>query len=414
MCFSVKVFLIVIGLLQLGQNLNAQISGCTDKKAGNFNNQATINDGTCVYSETYITPKHISNLSNDVSETSGLFVHQGEVWTNNDSGGDAALYNIDAITGEVIRKVFIKNIPAIDWEDIAKDDDFVYIGDFGNNNGNRKNLRIIKFPLIELDQDTITSATIMTFNYSDQSDFTSEPENNNYDAEAFIALGDSLYIFSKSWRNLRSRIYSLPKIFNNYSAHMLDSLLPNGLVTGADFLKNEHIVVLCGYNKVLQPFIYMMWDYGNKNFTEGNHRKINLNLPLRQVEGIGIDHLKLAYFSNESLVNNLLDIPAAMYEIDLTEWIIPNEVDSSREVIVNETIKLYPNPTRDLLNIEWEAGVEIQKIEIFSVDGKYSEVWALRKQEGKFGIEISELKRGMYLMKLSGKSGIYFQRFIKN
>lgn len=407
------LYILTLLFLLIGLPLNAQISGCTDTKAGNFNSQATENNGSCKYVETFKTPNKLTDLNNDISETSGIVLFDGNIWTHNDSGGEPALYSIDRITGNVIKKVVIAGVAAIDWEDVARDDEFVYIGDFGNNNGNRKDLRIVKFPLLELNQDT-AFASIMTFNYADQTDFTSLPQNNDFDAEALISFGDSLYIFSKNWKSLKSRIYVLPKSFNDYTANVIGELTPSGLITGADFLKSEKVFVLCGYNKILQPFIYMMWDYGNKVFTEGNRRKINLNLPLHQVEGVAINQLNQAYLTNESLAKGSINIQASLYEVNLTEWITPAVVTSSNDIKITESIKLYPNPTKDFLNIEWPSDLKIQQIEIFSIDGKYSEVWPQNILENKVNLDLLDFNNGMYILKLSSQSGTCFQRFIKN
>lgn len=413
MYFNKKIILIVFSM-QFTWALNAHDFGCTDTKANNYNHRAIENDGSCQYNETFNTPKKLTDLNNIVSETSGIMVYNGLIWTNNDSGGEAALYAVDPMSGGVLKKVIINGVSAIDWEDLAIDEEFVYIGDFGNNNGNRKDLRIIKFPLSELDQDTVYSVSVMTFKYEDQTDFTSEPQATNYDAESLMVLGDSLFVFSKNWKNLKSRIYALPKSFNNYSATVKDSISTNGLITGADFLKYENIVVLCGYNKLVQPFIYMFWDYKNNDFTKGNRRRINLNLPLRQIEGIVFNNIKQVYLSNESLTNDILNIKAAFYQIDLTEWIKASVIISIKDYKVDESIKLYPNPTKDWLNVEWQENLKIQNIEIISIDGKYSEVWSQNIQENKTRLDISDLNKGMYLLKLSGASETYFQRFIKN
>ena len=41
-----------------------------------------------------------------------------------------------------VRTIKIDNAKNDDWEELAEDDEFIYIGDFGNNNGKRKNLCI--------------------------------------------------------------------------------------------------------------------------------------------------------------------------------------------------------------------------------------------------------------------------------
>ena len=82
-----------------------------------------------------IIEKH--ELPAEVIETSGLLFLNGKLITHNDSGDDSNLYEIDTITGNITRTVSVSNATNIDWEDIAQDDTYIYIGDFGNNNGTR-------------------------------------------------------------------------------------------------------------------------------------------------------------------------------------------------------------------------------------------------------------------------------------
>lgn len=414
MNLNIKILVIILAFLSFViVSVNAQTTGCTDPKANNFNLNAKINDGSCRYNETFSDPVLLASLPLEISETSGMIFFNGYLWTHNDSGGEAVLYAINPNTGSIIKRVFIANAPAKDWEDIAMDDEFVFVGDFGNNNGTRTDLSIVKFPLSELNQDT-AYATVMKFSYMDQIDFSSQPENNNYDAEAMMALGDSLYVFSKNWNNLKSRIYSLPKTFSNYSAQVVDSLSSNGMITGADYLKEEKVTVLCGYNKLLQPFIYLLWDFENKKISQGNQRKINLNIPFHQIEGVAFKSLDQLYLTNESIQNRLLKIKAAVFEMDLTQWIdIANPKDTVQNTKENKLIKLFPNPSKDELNIEWEKGLEIHQIEIYDLSGKYSEVWNLNEVKPSYQIDISNLKNGTYLLKLSGKNVVQYKKFIK-
>ena len=76
---------------------------------------------------------------------------------------DPAIYYI-SYTGEIIKKRNIINSKNKDWEDITKDNKFLYIGDFGNNLNNRKDLKIYKVPLFEnikIDNETMIRARII-------------------------------------------------------------------------------------------------------------------------------------------------------------------------------------------------------------------------------------------------------------
>lgn len=108
------------------------------------------------------------------------------------------IYEIDS-TCKLLRQVFIKNANSIDWEDITQDPSGnMYIGDFGNNNINRKDLTIYKIPNPSLIvEDTIIAESIH-FTYLNQFDFPPANDQKNFDMEAMIWYRDSLHLFSKT------------------------------------------------------------------------------------------------------------------------------------------------------------------------------------------------------------------------
>jgi len=55
---------------------NAQICGCTDPLANNFNPLATSNDGTCTYNTSIVSPESSWSLPTILNETSGLICNR--------------------------------------------------------------------------------------------------------------------------------------------------------------------------------------------------------------------------------------------------------------------------------------------------------------------------------------------------
>ncbi|MEP2237179.1 MAG: hypothetical protein ABJI22_02385, partial [Maribacter sp.] len=107
----------------------------------------------------------VGDLPDDVFETSGLLYFNGNLITHNDSGNEAVLYEIDLQSLSILRRVIISNVINIDWEAISQDDEYIYIGDFGNNVGTRKDLavhRILKEDF--LNANTVSAETI-NFSY---------------------------------------------------------------------------------------------------------------------------------------------------------------------------------------------------------------------------------------------------------
>lgn len=381
---------------------NAQVSGCTDPKSPAFNPSATINDGSCTYSPTSIIPEKLGNLPTAVRESSGLMFYNGLLWTHNDSGSQPELLALDPENRSVTKTLRIGNSSNVDWEDMARDDSFAYIGDFGNNNGNRTNLRIYKVALSSLESDSAT-AEVISFSYSDQEDFSSRPNNNDFDAEAMISVGDSLYIFSKNWVNLRTRVYSLPKNPGSHVAQVQGNIYADGMITGADFNPQDSVVVLCGYNKVLQPFVWLLWDFRGADFFGGNKRKVSFNLPFHQTEGVAWKGGAEYWLSNEEFTQ-IGNIPAALYRLNTDNW-ITRTASSSFEIRSN-TFKVYPNPFKDSINIlKGDQNLNVGMVRLYNGAGQLilERIW--QPDLNTLSISTSDLPHGTYLIALesSGK-----------
>lgn len=410
--FFCSIF-IVLSFIQLSY---AQNAGCRDLKANNYQAQAVLNDGSCSYSIVNIVPDKLFQLPKSIRETSGLVFYDGYLWTHNDSGGESALYAIDTSTGQIIRKVIVQNARNIDWEDIAIDEKYFYIADIGNNNGNRKDLKIYSFPLDDLSFDTVQAISIGIF-YPDQVDFSSQPNKNNYDAEALVCIGENLYVFSKNWSDARSRIYSFNKKDTNSDLRLLHEWNSNGMITGADFNPNDSVLIMCGYHLTLQPFIWLFWDFHENDIWTGNKRRINLNLPFHQIEGVTYKGNGEYYLSNEEF-NTLINVQSAVFTIDTRPWIdsTNNLLKNWDSIPQNENkgtgFKLYPNPAKDILNINWSELLDVKTIEIFSANGKNSEMWWAEPNTLQHRINISQYESGAYIMVLSGSNGKYYNRFV--
>ncbi len=298
-----------------------QISGCTDALAKNFNPNATNNDGSCIYASAKVKTKTSVKLEDSLMETSGLMAFDNLLWTHNDDH-DNTIYGLD-FSGKIQKKVKLEKVKNNDWEEISQDSSYIYVGDFGNNfQGNRKNLHLLRIekksflsnkPLI----DTIS------FSYSNQTDFGIQKENStNFDCEAFVVSRDSIYLFAKQWSQKKTSIYVLPKIPGKYSAKLKETLGVSGLITGATLLASGKGIVLCGYSGMLQPFLYLLYDYKDNDFLAGNKRKIKLSLPFYQIEGIESLDRKLFYLTNESLIKRpIIKIPSQIHTVDLSPFL---------------------------------------------------------------------------------------------
>ena len=206
---------------------------------------------------------HICNLSNKLDETSGLIYFNNSYWTINDSGNKACLYRIEE-DGEVSQTIKIANAQNIDWEDIAQDEENVYIADTGNNNGNRTIFTIYKISKKDIPQskeEINVLAKIIEFKYEDQGT-NLQPYAHNFDCEALISFNDQLGLFTKNWADGKSTFYTI-----NTTKRMAKpqfTINSYGLITGADYNKVNNEVLLIGYQYINQtqlPFFIKITNF---------------------------------------------------------------------------------------------------------------------------------------------------------
>jgi len=296
----------------------AQISGCTDPLSKNYNKNATINDGSCVYKNLKLKPEYSKKLSDSIKETSGLIAFDGLLWTHNDDH-DKTIYGLDSL-GNIRKKITLDKVINNDWEEISQDSSFIYIGDFGNNYaGNRSDLQILKIEKKSfLDGNPIIEN--ISFHYADQTSLAAQnPNTTNFDCEAFIVSKDSIYLFTKQWKSSQTSIYVLPNKPGNHTAEFKNTLDTKGLVTGATYFEEKKIIVLCGYSKTGKTFLYMLYDFKNNDFLSGNKRKIDLKLPFHQIEGIATRDGLHYFLTNESLVRKpILNVSQQIHYFDLS------------------------------------------------------------------------------------------------
>lgn len=246
------------------------------------------NEGTAEFSPLFF-PELKAELPKEVSETSGLFLHNGRLWTHNDSGGKPILYALDTVTFEVVQRITLANAKNKDWEDVCTDGKTVFVGDFGNNKGSRKNLRIFTFPLSALPDEGDASLTVdsIRFSFGDQTNFEKRKHEHDFDCEAMFATEDYLYLLSKGWETGTTRLYRLPKTPGNHVAEVVNGFDSQGLITGADYDREHHILTIVGYVKtVWKPFMYLIFDFDEAG-QKLSHRRFEMpQLTGAQTEGI--------------------------------------------------------------------------------------------------------------------------------
>jgi len=345
--------------------LRGQQPGCTDPQAVNFEPAALVNDGSCLYPPTVYSTFLLTPLSDTVRETSGLAFVGGMLWTHGDSGFPPRLYGVDTLNGTVLRRVQLAGTVNTDWEDMAQSATHLFIGDFGNNNGSRSDLRILRIPLDSLimpDTDTLWPELIR-FHYPEQTDFSAAPNQTPWDAEAFYHAGDSLHLFTKDWLQQRTRYYTIPDSPGDHAARLRDSFDVQGLITGAARNPEGDEVVLCGYRNIgagiWTCFAWLLFDYPAHHPLAGNRRRIELGtaLQLGQLEGVWLKPDRSGWMSGEAISAGPFQQAARLSGFDFRSFFDHEPLSTGPARSLENMLRLFPNPGNGLLFWEVEEGL---------------------------------------------------------
>ena len=223
------------------------------------------------------------SLSKKIDETSGLEIVDGQFITHNDSGGDPKLYYLDK-KGKIVFERTLEGVKNNDWEDITKDDQFIYVANMGNNFDTRKNLSIVKTPIDPLSSE----AELIEFNYPEQVKFTTAYSQSQYDAEALITIDDYLIILTKNKLKKITEIYALPKIAGKYEAKKIGSLNTQSIITGGDYDPDTKLLALTGTLIFNEYYILKIEDFDLESKKDYKIDMYEIPIGKTQVEAIKI------------------------------------------------------------------------------------------------------------------------------
>jgi len=180
--------------------------------------------GNSIY--TLYSKKQIS-IDPKLREISGIeFDKYKRLWAINDGGDKPKLYRLNK-DGSIAKEILVTNAKNIDWEDMTQNKfGHFFLGDFGNNDNDRKWLTIYKIENpIDIKTDT-TEAEIIKFTYPELGTAPLEPNERNFDLEAFVSLGRHLYLFTKNRTEPFDGITNLYKVGDhaaNFDAELIGS-----------------------------------------------------------------------------------------------------------------------------------------------------------------------------------------------
>lgn len=256
----------------------------------------------------------IAVLNDSVKETSGLNFFNGKLYTFNDSGNPAELYEINKTSGKILN-VLKTTAENKDWEALTNDGENFYIGDFGNNTGTRKDLRIYKIPFQNnrLINDSIKT---ISFYFPEQQVF-SKNISTDFDLESMIYLNGKIHIFTKEWASKSTTHYTVdPENFENQAAQKIESYKTHFVVTDASYFDKK--LFLVGYTKKTEVFLNIFNETEPGIFFNENPKHLYLGsmLSISQIEGITVNN-EGVYISGEKFYSPIKKTKPFLYFIPM-------------------------------------------------------------------------------------------------
>lgn len=170
---------------------------------------------TAVSCQDYGNMQLKDRLPKTLKEVSGIAIVNEKIIAINDSGNKASLWVYEP--HQPLVELRINNAINNDWEDLSYDkaSETLYIGDFGNNDNERRDLNIYKVSLknVDLTIPQNLESTSIPFYYDDQTDYPPKKKNFLYDCEAFIVYQNHFYLFTRNRSkdfNGKTSVYRLP------------------------------------------------------------------------------------------------------------------------------------------------------------------------------------------------------------
>ena len=254
----------------------------------------------------------VATLSDSLKETSGLTFFREKLYTINDGGNSSEVFEIDKSSGKIL-DVIKTDLKNKDWEAITSDSTNIYIGDFGNNAGTRKDLKIYKIPF--KDSVKIDSIQEIPFFYPEQKDFEPKNINNDFDAEAMIFLNGKIHLFTKEWISKSVTHYTVnPNVFVQQPAEKIESFKTDFVVTDASYFDKK--LYLVGYTKNTEVFLSIFGETEPGIFFNQKPVKyyIGSSLSVGQIEGISVNEDGI-YISGEEFKSPLGKVKQSLYFI---------------------------------------------------------------------------------------------------
>jgi len=207
-----------------------------------------------------IKAERVDQIAPQLDEISGLATTDNYFWGHNDSLGESAIYAFDKKSLILKKTIYIEGATNFDWEELAQDDDFLYIADTGDNIAFRRSVDIYKVAKTDLEKSITNStqnvaeksstvkSTSLKIRYAAKRNFL-PTKKHNFDSEALTVVGDHLWLFTKNRLNQQTSLYKLDKKAKEQEVSAVLDLPVQGLITAADYNVDNNKLLLLGYSQ---------------------------------------------------------------------------------------------------------------------------------------------------------------------
>ncbi len=221
-------------------------------------------------------------LPKDLKEASGICYDATNnlIWTLEDSGNENEIYALNN-QGKILKTIKLEDVKNNDWEDITQDKlGNLYVGDFGNNDNERKNLAIYKVNATDLIKEKVEKTTKISFNYPEQTDFPPSKKKLFFDVEGFIEMNNNFYLFTKNRTKNGDGtvyVYKIPNQGGDHEAKKIGAFKTCGdfetcAITSAAISPNGKQIALLTHSR-----IWFFDGFNDDNFITGKTSVFELN-----------------------------------------------------------------------------------------------------------------------------------------
>lgn len=347
-----------------------------------------------VQAQEHPTAEVVGDLPTEMAGTSTLFFHDGNLWSCNDHG-TLVLYALDTLRADITDSIVLAG-SVYDLEEVTQDEEYLYFGDMGDNNGVRNDLHVLRQEKAALALGTIAFDTLW-FSYPDRADSNAR----DFDCESFVVTDTALIFFTKQWLSQGSSCYSIPKTPGRWEARRLFDIATEGMVTGASYQPERGRLVLCGYNILCMPFVYLFDGFSGDDFVSGRQTRVELTNGIGwQTEGIATTDGHHYYLTCEHLETYGITHPAQLLTLDLSAFLGNTTQIPSHPV--SQPLTIYPNPTTGVIYLPSQG---VKEVTIVDMQGHVVLTQTIKQSSNQAFIDISMLPTGTYVLRVIHEDG---------